>query len=800
MVKKNTSNTSRKAPTRRANATKSNAGKSRASNSKARPSLAARIWSWSWRNSWKFMLVGLLCLSAYGLYLDASIKARFGGNKWQVPAQIYARPYTLNRGQQLTISEVVEELKWLSYRPVAQVQSSGQYAVKGNQLFFYRRDALFAEGPQTGAPVRLTFTRGELSDIRFNGRATEQVRLEPYLVTRFTNSSGEDRMLVQLEDVPQELITMLLQVEDRDFYQHHGVAPLAILRALVANISAGRAVQGGSTLTQQLIKNLFLSNEKTLIRKANEALMSLVIELRYSKDEILEAYLNEVFLGQNGINGVHGFGLASYFYFDRPLNELTVPEMALLVGMIKGPSYYNPRRNEERALERRNLVLRLLFEAQAIAPQQYQAWLQTPLTLRRYSRHNRSTHPAFMDKVREELQRVLPDVSLQQAGIKIFTTLDPLAQRKAESVISEGIERISKQRELPELQGAMVVTDIASGGIRAMVGDKNTHYQGFNRAMDARRPIGSLIKPAVYLTALEQPFYYNLGTPIADKPIQLKSSEGKLWAPQNADKTFRQQVPLLQGLSESLNVPTVTLGMELGLDAIAGTIKRLGVHQHVPRYPAMTLGALSLSPLQVNQLYQTIANEGGYIPVHSISAVVDNDGRVLWQHQQVARQRADRKAVYLLNYALNRVTREGTAKALKQRFPQLHLAGKTGTTNDYRDSWYSGFDRNHLATIWLGTDDNKSTGLAGASGALPLYMDYLQQSHPKSLSRPFPQGLGIAHFDLQSGTPVQPGCAGSISVPAVTDALPAPADCLSTERKKPEKKEKSWWQKLFGGE
>ncbi|WP_088330470.1 penicillin-binding protein 1B [Lacimicrobium sp. SS2-24] len=763
-------------------------------------SVIRRLWSWGWRNSWKFLLVALLCLSAYGVYLDARIKARFEGNTWQVPAQIYARPYTLSRGQPLDMSEVIEELKWLSYRPVANVTTSGQYAVKGNQLFFYRREALFAEGPESAAITRLTFSNGELSDIRFDHQAVEQVRLEPYLVTRFTNSSGEDRMLVKLEDVPQELITMLLLVEDRDFYQHHGVAPLAILRALLANISAGRAVQGGSTLTQQLIKNLFLSNEKTLIRKVNEALMSLVIELRYSKDEILEAYLNEVFLGQNGINGVHGFGLASYFYFDRPLNELSIPEMALLVGIIKGPSYYNPSRNQERATERRNLVLRLLFEESEAAPQHYKGWVQSPLNLRQQNQHNRSTHPAFMDKVREELQRLLPDASLQQAGIKIFTTLDALAQRKAEAVMSKGIERISQQRNVPALQGAMVISDVASGGIRAMVGDKNTHYQGFNRAMDARRPIGSLIKPAVYLTALEQPFYYHLATPITDKPIQLKSSEGKVWSPQNSDKTFRGQVSLLQGLSESLNVPTVTLGMELGLGAVAETIKRLGVHQEVPQYPAMTLGALSLSPLQVNQMYQTIANEGAYIPLHSISAVVDHDNRVLWQHQQQARQRADQGAVYLLNYALNRVTREGTAKVLRQQFPDLHLAGKTGTTNDYRDAWYSGFDRSQLATIWLGTDDNQSTGLAGASGALPLYMDYLRQGHPKSLSRRFPQGLGIAHFDVASGNPVPPGCAGSISVPAVIDALPAPSGCVSTAEKVPSKKEKkSWWQKLFGG-
>ncbi|WP_102794213.1 penicillin-binding protein 1B [Bowmanella denitrificans] len=754
---------------------------------------------WLWRHSGKFLLVGLVSLTAYCLYLDAQIKDKFSGDKWQVPAQIFARPMLLQVGQALAMDEVVEELEWLAYRRVSAVKGSGQYSRQGSQLVFHRRAFEFAEGFEDEVRVTLSFAKGELAAIQMDGgRAQDNIRLEPWLVTRFTNNSQEDRMLVELVDVPPALLQMLLLVEDRDFYEHFGVAPLSIIRALIANLSAGRAVQGGSTLTQQLVKNFFLSHEKSLTRKLNEALMSLLIELRYSKDEILEAYLNEVFLGQNGANAVHGFGLASYFYFDRPLNELSVPEMAMLVGIIKGPSYYNPRRHEERVLERRNLVLRLYFDDQQATASQYTDWLKAPLGLAQGSKLARGKHPAFMDQVKRELNQALPDPSLHQAGIKIFTTLDPLAQRKAEQVVSQGLSNLEKQRKISGLEAAMVVSDIASGEIRALIGGRDTDYHGFNRALDARRSIGSIIKPAVYLTALEQPAYYNLATPLKDQPIKLKSSQGQMWSPQNSDRQYRGEVSLLTALSRSLNVPTVSLGMELGLGEIAYTLKRLGVNEDVSQYPALTLGAAAFTPLEVNQMYQTLANEGLYLPLHAIDTVTDSDGRLIWQQQLHAERRADRKAVYLLNYALNKVTRDGTAKVLKQTFPNLHLAGKTGTTDDYRDSWYAGFDRNNLVTIWLGKDDNQSTGLAGASGALPLYIEYQKLQHPKSLVRPFPQGLGIAHFDAHKGHHLQAGCPDSISVPAVLDALPAPQGCAAKMPVKQAPKEKSFWERLFG--
>jgi penicillin-binding protein 1B len=526
-------------------------------------------------------------------------------------------------------------------------------------------------------------------------------------------------------------------------------------------------------------------------------MMALIIEVRYSKDVIIEAYLNEVFLGQNGDTGVYGFGLASYFYYDRPLNELSIDEIATLVGIIKGPSYYNPRKHTERALNRRNIVLRSMFESNQLSPNEYQDLVTLPIKLASGASLKKGKHPAFMDQVRRELRLVLDNPDIRQSGLKVFTTLDSNAQMKAERAVSEGVATQEKRIGKSGFEAAMIVTDIDSGEIRSIVGGRNVDYAGFNRALDAKRAIGSLIKPAVYLTALEQAADYNLATHLIDEPIKLKSTYGKMWEPQNSDKKFRGEVPLLTALSRSLNIPTVTLGMNLGLGNIADTIWRLGVEEELDLYPALTLGAVNFSPLQVNQMYQTIANNGRYIPLHSITAIMSADDHLLWHFDVVEEQRVDEQATYLLNYALHKVTLEGTAKDVRAKFPDINMAGKTGTTDDYRDSWFSGFDKNILVTSWIGKDNNQPVNLSGASGAMQLFIAYQQQQEPKSLVRRFPDGLGIAHFDNATGHLSKAGCADTLSVPAITSALPpVPSKCFgkSTVPDKP----KSLWEKIFG--
>lgn len=757
---------------------------------------------WLKRHGVKLLLLATIVLGAYLLYLDAIIQSRFAGNTWQVPAQIFARPMQLALGQDMTMGEIVEELELLGYRKVVNAHRTGEYQVNGQRIKIMRRSFHFPAGYQGEMAVEVRLTDGKVAIIQdlVSEQRFDDFQLEPWLVTRLVSSGREDRMLVDLNEVPAALTDVLVEVEDKDFYQHHGVAPLAIARALMANIAAGRTVQGGSTLTQQLVKNLFLTREKSLVRKAKEALMALIIDARYSKDAILELYLNEVFLGQNGNTGVHGFGLASYFYFDRPLTELNIPEIATLVGIVKGPSYYNPRRYPERAKERRDLVLRILFQRNHIDRDAYERWVNSPVTVASGASLAQGKHPAFMDKVRRELQTILADPDIRQSGVKVFTTLDPVAQRKAESSVTERLAALQASRKIEQLQAAMVVSDIDSGGIRALVGAREVHYQGFNRALDAQRAVGSLIKPAIYLSALEQAGSYHLASPLKDEPIRLKSTQGAMWEPKNADKKFRGQVPLITALSQSLNVPTVSLGMTLGLPTVAESIQRLGVDADIKLFPALTLGAVDLSPLQVNQMYQTIANDGTLLPLHAVQAILSSDNTLMWQYYPAPEPRFDANATYLLNYALHKVTLEGTASAIKDTFPTINMAGKTGTTDDYRDSWFSGFDKYAVITTWVGRDDNQPTGLTGASGALTLFIDYQQQQAPKSLVRRFPEGLGIAHFDVASGRPTQPGCRDSMSVPAILDALPLETEpCLNANQPLPPPEEKkSWWQRIFG--
>lgn len=760
--------------------------------------------SWLFKFFWRFLLVGLVVLGAYAFYLDAQIKHGFSGNKWEVPAQVFARPLVLSKGEEITVQEVIDELSLLGYRKVAKADSSGEYSYANKVLEIQRRAFQFPEGAEPLRHLVITWQGNRIHNIQdvTQGRPFGTIRLEPWLVTRMVSGSREDRMLVSLDTIPELLPKTLTLVEDRNFYNHYGVAPLSILRALMANIAAGRTVQGGSTLTQQLVKNMFLTRERSIVRKVKEAMMAVIIDARYSKTEILEAYLNEVFLGQNGDMAVHGFGLASYFYFDRPANELSVPEIATLVAMIKGPSYYNPRRNPERVKTRRDLVLRMLFDENEIDRAEYEKYINMPLGLASGASLASGKHPAFMEQVRRELKDILADPTLQDAGVKVFTTLDIVAQRRAEKALSNTLASLQKNRNIP-LEAAMVVTDSKNGEVRAIVGGKNVSFKGFNRALDAKRPIGSLVKPAVYLTALEDPTTFNLATPLEDEPITLESRNGQAWSPQNYDKTFRGQVPLLQGLTESLNVPTVNLGMQVGLDAIADTLARLGVNEPVDKVPSLTLGAFELTPFTTNQMYQTLSNGGRYVPLHTVSAVVTAENALLWKKAEFYSQRTDEAATYLLNYALYKVTIDGTAKRIGANFGNINMAGKTGTTDDYRDSWFSGFDRNNVVTVWVGNDDNQPVGLTGASGALPIFLNYMKSQSPKSLSRRFPEGLGIAHFDAKTGAVVVPGCAGSMSVPAILDVLPPPQqDCAGKPVRSTspdgDKDKKSWWERWFG--
>jgi penicillin-binding protein 1B len=767
--------------------------------------ISSVLWSpfrWVKRHFFKLTFVLVVLIASYLIYIDAQVKQQFSGNKWEVPAQIYARPLKLELKQEISIAQVKEELALLGYRQVAKANEVGEYSAGKDTLTIHRRAFQYAE---LDAPERILkldwqgprIHRLDLVDTQQQARS---VMLEPWLISRLVGGLSEDRMLMQDSDIPQMLKIALIQVEDNDFYQHHGIAPLSIVRALMANVAAGRTVQGGSTLTQQLIKNLYLTRERSYVRKLREAAMAVVIDARYDKEEILNAYINEVFLGQNGAVAVHGFGLASHFYFNKPLQELEITEIATLVGMVKGPSFYHPIRHTARTLERRNLVLRILFDAQYMSSTEYQAALNQPLVTSSSPSLASGQHPAFMDKVRDELYSVVPVAETRLSGVKVFTTLDINAQRRAEAALTNTIAKQEKARNLPNLQAAMVVTDIASGEIRAIVGSKQTEFAGFNRALNAYRPIGSLMKPVVYLAALENPYKYTLATRLADQPIEFDDRDGKKWRPQNSDKTFRGEVSLLDAMVKSYNVPSVNLASQIGFDEVAATLQRLGYTKPVDPLPSLALGAIELSPIEVNQIYQVISNAGVLRPLHALNAVTTHDNQLIWKREEVSQRRADEDATYLLNYALHKVTKEGTASALGRSFPNLNLAGKTGTTDDYRDSWFTGFDRNLVTSVWVGHDDNSPVNMSGASGALPIFSAFEAVNSPKTLSRAFPPTLTIAHFDQNTGALTQAGCPNLVSVPAIKGALGTPTGCetLRDNPLQPPKKERSFWDRLFG--
>nr|WP_136251395.1 penicillin-binding protein 1B [Ningiella ruwaisensis] len=770
-----------------------------------KPSVLLAPFRWLKRHFFKLTFVFLVVVGSYLVYIDAQVRERFAGNKWEVPAQIYARPLKLELKQEITPKEIIDELKLLGYRKVNKADEVGEFSIENRgatkTFRIYRRAFQYGNiaAPERILDVSWEGSRiGELALVDTKEQA-RSVMLEPWLISRLVGGLSEDRMLLSDDDIPPLLKTALIEVEDKDFYQHHGIAPLSIARALLANIAAGRTVQGGSTLTQQLVKNLYLSRERSYVRKLREAAMALVIDARYDKDEILNAYINEVFLGQNGKLAVHGFGLASHFYFNKPLKELTLVEIATLVGMVKGPSYYHPVRHKERTLERRNLVLRVLFDAQNLNASEYQAALNQPLQTAASPSLASGKHPAFMDKVREELFSVVPAADTRLSGVKVFTTLDINAQRRAEQALVNTLKDIETSRKLPDIQGAMVVSDIQSGGIRAMVGAKQTDFAGFNRALYAYRPIGSLMKPVVYLAALENPYEFNLASRLADEAVEFDDKDGKKWRPQNADKTFRGEVSLIDALVNSYNVPSVNLAAQIGFDEVAATLQRLGYNKAVEPLPSLALGAVELSPLEVNQIYQVISNNGILKPLHALHAVTTHDNILLWQREDVSQRRANEDATYLLNYAMHKVTQEGTARAIKNAFSNINMAGKTGTTDDYRDSWFSGFDRNLVTSVWVGHDDNTPVNMSGATGALPIFIAFEKLSSPKSLSRRFPDSLTIAHFDATTGANMQAGCPNVISVPAISDALPSPDTCAAVQNNPPKapKKERSWLERIF---
>ncbi|WP_462159007.1 penicillin-binding protein 1B [Pseudoalteromonas sp. GB56] len=729
------------------------------------PSFMKRVAKRLFSLFWKVSLVTVICIALYMIYLDAKVTRQFEGNKWQLPAQVYARALTFYPGQYLSMDEVEWELKRLNYTQVTKLTHTGQYEQSATRLRIYRRAFEFADGQENSHIIELRFNGNKLATVKNNiGQRLDSARLEPVQIARIGNDETQDREFVPLDKFPSILKETLLVVEDRNFYDHHGVSVWSIMRALYANIRAGRTVQGGSTLTQQLAKNFYLTRERSLTRKINEALIALILDYRYSKDAILEAYLNEVYLGQSYTKGVHGMGLAAEFYFSKPIDELEFDQIAMLVALVKGPSYYNPRRYEERAQERRDLVLRLMVEDGLITTPEYRVALKRPLDIAPMRRDIDKTYPGYLELVNRQLKELLTDKETLDAGVRVFTYLDLQKQEAMEESIAQSLPYLEKRPNTEQLEAAMVSVNRQLGGVSALVAGRDMRYSGFNRVLDTKRNIGSLVKPAVYLSALQLK-QYHLGTVLKDEPVEVKDEQGNVWRPDNFDHVFRGDLPLYQAFSNSINIPAVNLGLDIGVDKVANTLEGLGVESHINQYPSLLLGALELSSYEMAQAYTTLANDGAYTRLTSISALTDNSGKLLYQHKPQWQQRFPQEAVYMTKYGMKRVTKDGTGKRLNKHFPTIQLAGKTGTSNNLRDSWYGGFDQNTVTIAWVGRDDNQSTGLTGAVGALELYIRYLRQLNPQSLADERPEGVRWAFINEQTGLQAPPGCGKVIQLP-----------------------------------
>ena len=751
------------------------AGRKRAP-AKRRKSRTARPRRWPLR----LLAVGLLftlLAGIYVLYLDHKVRIQFDGKRWAVPARVYGRPLELYPGAALAPAQLVAELNRLGYRKVRHPKDDGSWSRNRERFLLRSRPFLFWDGTEPGHYLDLRFSGDQLQSVRdANGRELALARLEAPEIGSIYPSHNEDRVLLQRDQLPDLLVKALVAVEDRNFYSHRGVDPRAILRALWVNIRAGSVVQGGSTLTQQLVKNFYLTRERSLWRKLNEAVMALMLDAHYAKDDILEAYANEIYLGQDGSRAIHGFGLASRFYFNRPLQELDLPRLALLVGLVRGPSYYDPRRHPQRAKTRRNLVLQILRQQGVIsADLEQQAAAATLGLVDGEGAASSGSYPAFLELVRRQLHRDYREQDLTSEGLRIFTTFDPWVQQQAEKALAGRLQGLEEQHRLPagKLQGAVVVAGSASGELLAVVGGRESAYAGFNRALDALRPIGSLIKPVIYLTALMRPREYNLVTPLKDEPVSIRGANGKVWSPENFDRSSHGEVPLHTALANSYNQATVQLGMQLGLEPVLELLRSLGVTRPVERLPSLLLGALELSPLEVTQLYQTLAAGGFYSPLRAIREVQAGDGASLQRYPLTVHQSVPAAPVYLLNRNLQEVVSGGTGRGLSRFLSKgFNVAGKTGTTDNLRDSWFAGYTGDMVAVVWVGRDDNSPAGLTGSAGALQVWGDMMRRLQPAPLGLPKPDSVETLWVDPASGMLASEDCESARQFPFIKGSGP----------------------------
>ncbi|ALF60498.1 penicillin-binding protein 1B [Psychrobacter urativorans] len=741
------------------------------------------------------VIVGMVLLALYLVKLDRTITNKFEGKRWDIPAKVYSQPLELYQDAKVNDSTIKTWLELLNYRSNKFHERTGTFYKSGNDYIIHTRGFTYsASDVDKEQVIKMTIVDNKIKSIQSTQQnASGIIRLEPVSIGGIYPDNNEDRLVVSLEDVPQPLIDALIATEDRGFYEHKGVSVRGIGRAVLNNFTGG-ARQGGSTITQQLIKNFYLNSDRTIKRKANEAIMAVLLELHYSKDQILQAYLNEIYLGQNGNRSINGFGLASEFYFDQPLSELRIDQQALLVGMAKGPSVYNPRRHPEAAKTRRNIVLNNMLTIGTLSQKDYDTAIAKPLSVIDKPADGKSRFPDFLDIVKRELNDVYYSDDLKNEGLIIISTLDPITQMAADKSVSSKLNELRRtSSKTKELQGALVSANPETGELVAVVGS-GSEFTGFNRAVDAKRQVGSLLKPVIYMTALESG-RYNLASSIDDSPITVNLSDGTDWTPKNYDGRDHGQVSFTTAIAQSYNQSAVRLGMEFGIDTFTKQLRRLGVEEKIPNYPSVLLGSVNLSPMDMLGVYQVFATGGFRTPIHSIRTVIDDKGRILQRTGLNTQRSIPPETNYLTNYALQQVVKTGTARRIESLGSDLNLAGKTGTTNDYRDAWFAGYSGNYVSVVWVGRDDNKPIGLSGGTGALPVWVDYMSRLKLTPVSMPKPEGIEWLWLENNSGKLSNERCPDARYLPVMSAYLPQETSSCATDLYQQDRaREQMQWQ------
>lgn len=693
---------------------------------------------------WGVPLLLLFLLTVYGFYLDYQVTRKFEGQRWKLPSKIYSAPFVLSRGVDIEKTHLIARLKRLSYRPVKRpVKNPGEYFLNQNEIEIYLHEFSYPDRHQSGYPVGLSFMEGSKIDRMVDlslAEDLERVSIEPEIIGGFYEGTWEERNIIRLNEVTPALIEAIMSVEDRRFFEHPGIDFRSIGRAAWINLRSGGIVQGGSTLTQQLVKNFYLESERTWSRKVNEAIMALLLERHYGKEEILEAYLNEIYLGQNGIMGVYGIGQGSWFYFGKPPSELTLNEAALLAGIIRSPNTFSPHKNPKKAIQRRNVVLESLFSEGKITLRAYLQARSEGVPGRK-AKDRLNAAPYFVDEIRQRLAATYPQNILTSGGLRIFTTLDVELQRIAEEKVREGLAALEgRERSLKRtdparrLQGALVAIDPKSGAVRALVGGREYGASQFNRAVQAKRQPGSLFKPIVYLTAFEEAASgreaYTPISRVEDAPLTLQAG-GQEWSPQNYDKNYYGPVTLRTALERSLNAATVRLSQEIGIDKIILTARAVGIASPLRALPSLALGAAEVSPLEMATAYSVLANQGLRNNPLFVEGILDPSGMRLDQEEdeeaRLPHQAASPQAAFLVTHLLKGVVDQGTGQGVRRLGFERPAAGKTGTTSDERDAWFVGYTPDLVTVVWVGFDQNERMALTGGAAALPIWTAFMKE-------------------------------------------------------------------------